>query len=707
MKEWNEEDLRPNKAGRLFALLCICGICVNFALARVASILPFTLYLDTLGTILAAAVGGTFPGIVVGFFTNLLNSVNNTQTAYFGVLNVIIAILAAQFAKRDGFRKIPMLLLAILSFTLIGGGLGSVLTWVLNDFGKNADAALLAADGSSAKLFLQQLRGDLLIDLADKSIVCLLAALILRLLPPGLWELFRFIGLKQAPLSEEMKRAASKRLSRSVSLREKILLAVAAAMLLSALAATGISVLLFHRSTISDHIKLGQGVSSLVSNTLDVGRIDEFIEQGEQAEGYLKTEEQLYRIRESSPDIEYIYVYKILEDGCHVVFDLDTEELKGGEPGDVVPFDESFAPYLPALLAGKPIEPVISNDTYGWLLTVYQPVYDQNGVCQCYAAADISMGQLTQQEIAFFVKVISLYGGFFILILALGLYLAQNRIILPVNTLALAAGAFAYNSETARAESVERLHALDIHTGDEIENLYRALAKTTEDTMRYISDVKEKSETITKMQSGLILVLADMVESRDKCTGDHVRKTAAYTRIILEQMRRDGVYPQILTDDYLSNVVNSAPLHDIGKIQVPDALLNKQGKLTDEEFAQMKTHTTAGRDIIMHAIELVPDAGYLNEAKNLAACHHERWDGRGYPEGLAGEEIPLSARIMAVADVFDALISRRSYKEPFSFEAAISIIREGVGSHFDPQVAGAFLRAEDEVRRVAESFRDQ
>ena len=126
--------------------------------------------------------------------------------------------------------------------------------------------------------------------------------------------------------------------------------------------------------------------------------------------------------------------------------------------------------------------------------------------------------------------------------------------------------------------------------------------------------------------------------------------------------------------------------------------------MTYEEFEIMKTHTTAGEKIIAQAIETMPEADYLEEAKNLAGCHHEKWNGKGYPYGLAGEDIPLSARIMAVADVFDALVSRRCYKEPFSFEKAMSIIEEDTGTHFDPKVADAFLSARDEVRKVAERF---
>ena len=143
-------------------------------------------------------------------------------------------------------------------------------------------------------------------------------------------------------------------------------------------------------------------------------------------------------------------------------------------------------------------------------------------------------------------------------------------------------------------------------------------------------------------------------------------------------------------------------MFDVGKITVSDVILNKPGRLTDEEFRIMQSHTTEGGKIIDKAIAIVDeDSGYLNEAKNLALYHHEKWNGKGYPTGLKGTEIPLSARVMAVADVFDALVSRRSYKEPFTIEKALDIIKEDAGTHFDPLVAKAFLDAEEDVRRIA------
>ena len=204
-----------------------------------------------------------------------------------------------------------------------------------------------------------------------------------------------------------------------------------------------------------------------------------------------------------------------------------------------------------------------------------------------------------------------------------------------------------------------------------------------------------------------IMILADMVENRDENTGAHIRKTAAYVRIILTKMKEMGIHKDVLTDEYIENVVNSAPLHDIGKIQVPDAVLNKPGKLNDMEYEIMKTHTTAGKTVIDQLIKQVPRCAYLQEARYMANYHHEKWDGNGYPEHLSGEDIPLSARVMAVADVFDALVAVRVYKPAMPFEKAMGIIKKDAGTHFDPVIAEAFLNAEEKVRAVTSKIHEK
>lgn len=210
-------------------------------------------------------------------------------------------------------------------------------------------------------------------------------------------------------------------------------------------------------------------------------------------------------------------------------------------------------------------------------------------------------------------------------------------------------------------------------------------------------------ERVSNMQSGMITFMAEVVENRDDNTGGHIRRTAKYVKCIAKELKRQGVYSDILTDKYMNDMVVAAPLHDIGKIHIPDAVLNKPGKLTEEEFEIMKTHTTAGEELLIHAKEELGESGYLNTAVEMAAYHHEWWNGKGYPYGIGGEEIPLCARIMAVADVFDALTSKRCYKSAMPHEKAYAIIREESGTHFDPAVVTAFFAVTEDIEGMGET----
>ena len=678
------------------------GILINVIGARLALFFRLPLFLDSIGTVLAAALGGYMPGIAVGFLTNVLNGLSDFTTAYYSSINVLIAICSAYLAGKGAFRRIPRLLPAALILALIGGGLGSILTWFLygGGIGEGISAPIARSFYESGKLslFLSQLSADLLIDLIDKLFTILIAALVLRLVTRRFSDRFRPAGQGQISTAGPQK-------VRRISLRSKTLFMISASVLLIAVTVSLVSLSLFRRAVVEEKGKMALGIAKTAASVFDQERIEEYLSEGEAAPGYAESEARLSAIRESNDDISYVYVYQIREDGCHVVFDPDTGDTDGEEPGSVVAFDEAFLPYREDLLAGRPLSgPVISDETYGWLLTVYLPVYNDAGECQCYVGTDLSMAALTAAGNVFLVKILSLFFGFFVLVLAIGAYAAEHEIIQPVNQIAAVSAAFAAESDETRKDSLDQIHMLDIQTGDEIENLYHSVRKMSEDTVAYIEDAQKKNEQIAKLQNGLILVLADLVESRDKCTGNHVRNTAAYAKLIMEKMRETGKHTDELTDSYLYEVENGAPLHDVGKIQIPDALLNKPGKLTDAEFAEMKCHTLRGTEIIDRAIGMVSDdsTDYLKEARNLTLYHHERWDGKGYPKGLKGEEIPLSARIMAVADVFDALVARRSYKDGFPFDTAVDIIRKESGTHFDPEVVDAFLLCQDEAREIAE-----
>ena len=204
-------------------------------------------------------------------------------------------------------------------------------------------------------------------------------------------------------------------------------------------------------------------------------------------------------------------------------------------------------------------------------------------------------------------------------------------------------------------------------------------------------EVDDKTRHIVEMHDNLIMSLAMMVESRDNSTGGHIMRTSEGVRILVDEIMSDGKLA--LSPEFCKDVVKAAPMHDLGKIAVDDAVLRKPGRFTDEEFEKMKHHAAEGARVIHEILLHTDDNSFKTVAENVAHYHHERWDGSGYPEGLAGEQIPIEARIMAVADVYDALVSKRVYKEAFDFAKADSIILDGMGTQFDPGLKSAYVKA--------------
>jgi putative two-component system response regulator len=202
--------------------------------------------------------------------------------------------------------------------------------------------------------------------------------------------------------------------------------------------------------------------------------------------------------------------------------------------------------------------------------------------------------------------------------------------------------------------------------------------------------VRERTKQLYELQSGILSVLADMVESRDEVTGGHIERTEYYLELLLNKMLEKGVYSEELKKYDLPVLIMSAQLHDIGKIAISDVILNKPGRLTDEEFNIIKRHTTIGEELINKIEDRTHAADFLENARLFAGYHHEKWNGTGYPYGLAEEKIPLHGRIMAIADVYDALVSERPYKKAFSHKDACDIILNGRGSHFDPVIVDVF-----------------
>ncbi len=277
---------------------------------------------------------------------------------------------------------------------------------------------------------------------------------------------------------------------------------------------------------------------------------------------------------------------------------------------------------------------------------------------------------------------------------------------------------------TAKAEVGDETHGLELGAADYITKpisppILLARVKThlaiklVQDFLRdknafLETEVKKRTQELEAIQDVTVHTLASLAETRDKETGNHIRRTQYYVKLLAEKLRKHPRFSAMLDDDRtIERLFKSAPLHDIGKVGIPDHILLKPGKLEPEEFEVMKSHTTLGRDAIMQAEqELGVTIPFLQFAKEIAYSHQEKWDGSGYPEGLKGESIPVSARLMALADVYDALISKRVYKPAMSTDKAVEIILEGKGKHFDPDVVEAFLGLQGEFQEIATRYAD-
>ncbi len=230
--------------------------------------------------------------------------------------------------------------------------------------------------------------------------------------------------------------------------------------------------------------------------------------------------------------------------------------------------------------------------------------------------------------------------------------------------------------------------------------LISCLATTVIILGAYIHQENPAFNELARYHHEMVMGFATMVESRDNNTGGHIRRTSMYAELLARELRQSGFYKKILTKDYIKNLKMAAPMHDVGKIAIPDAILQKPGKLTDEEYAIMKSHAVHGGQIIKETFANLRNPAYSNMAYEVAMYHHEKWNGKGYPCGLKETQIPLCARIMAVADVFDALSEKRCYRDPMPLDKCFQIIQEGRGTDFDPVIVDVFLASREKIEQV-------
>ncbi len=697
-------------------VIMFIGIGINVLASYLISRFNLPLYFDTIGTIAVAALSGYLYGATTAVATNLCCSFFQPYSLYYTSVSVIIALITSHALHSPRLQKKRFIPIFILVLALVGGGIGTGIQWVLTGGPFYSDvaevASAIAGEGTFGYGFFCVLI-SVGLDLVDKGVSCGIAFLLVHLVPKAARERMWNNSWMQRPMTtEEMKdlkgRIKAKRTQ--MSKRIFIMLTITAGLLVTTQSI--ISMKLYEKSIYQEYSTAAEKASNFIAVSVDGDMVDEYVESGQtialcNRRGYQQTLRTMANACRYMNNLKYMYVYKIEEDGCHIVFDVDPEEQEA-TIGERVTFDDAFLPYKEDLLAGRGIPVMESNDKYGHLLTSYTPIFNSDGKCVAYAGADVSFTDLDEYSNGYMFKVLVILLGFFLLIVSCGLWLTKFFLVRPINAIAYSMDGFGVTEEDQKTldQKVKDFREIRIRTGDEVEFMYDALCRMMTAVAEQMRELRHYTEATAQMQNGLIITMADMVESRDSDTGAHIQKTAAYVKIILEALKKKGYYAEKLTPKYMSDAVISAPLHDVGKINVPDAVLNKAGKLTDEEYNIIKTHTTAGREIIERAIDTVHGENYLKEARNMAAYHHERWDGKGYPEGLHGEVIPLSARVMAVADVFDALTSKRVYKPAFPLEEALRIIKEGSGTQFDPKCVEVFLDSITEVKIVLKKYND-
>jgi len=260
----------------------------------------------------------------------------------------------------------------------------------------------------------------------------------------------------------------------------------------------------------------------------------------------------------------------------------------------------------------------------------------------------------------------------------------------------------------AKHSVIKRKHHKPIHCiglrDDTKQQRYMMLVEEYNDKLE--QEVEAKTEKIRAIQDDITVSMASIVENRDANTGGHVKRTSDVVKVFVDYIRNKNEYEDILDSKMARCIIKAAPLHDFGKIAIPDAILNKNGKFDDEEYAVMKTHSQKGSVIVEQILQSSEDEQFKKVAKNVAHYHHEKWDGHGYPTGIKELEIPFEARVMALADVFDALVSKRVYKEQFSYDKAFTIIGESQGSHFDPKLCKLFMECRPQLEALYDSYED-
>ncbi len=698
--------------GMLRALYVIAAILLNVILGYIAKKLGTPLYWDSIGVISVAAIGGVFPGIITAVMSSLFCMFFRGDALYFVVINIMVAFCVAKYSEKYEFKDIKRIAPFVLMLGFACGVLNAIIQWGIYDGPQNADVdrlVTLLEERLQFPRFFIFILVSISIGILEYSISMILSLLIIKVIPKNIKKKINESGWRQKPLSRrEVKSMTMWGSNVKTPIRKRFTYMMASLTMVLIIVMIWIAVTLYFNIAKQDKIEDARNMAYTIAESLDSRRVGDVFITGESGHEYKEVENVIKRVKRNTIGITKVYVCEMKDYGYRYVVDIGNADEKIYSPGDKVAYEEKVKKYLPDFKEGKEVGPVEFKNNSNKEMSLFCPILDEEGNCSYYVGVDMSLDYMAKNVAQYIFKSMLIILGFFFLIISFTIWVTGYYMVYPINSIASCVDGFIDSGENQELmdEHVKKLRHLNIKTGDEIEKMYYSLCKMAAGMSEQIRDIRHYTDSTAKMQNGLIITMADMVENRDSDTGAHIQKTAAYVRIILDGLKAKGYYIEKLTPKYMADVEMSAPLHDVGKINIPDAVLNKPGKLTDEEYEIMKTHTTMGKIIMEKAISSVRGENYLKEARNMAAYHHERWDGNGYPEKLHGEIIPLSARIMAVADVFDALTSARVYKPAFPLEKALDILREGAGTQFDPKCVEVFMDSLDEVKKVLRKYQD-
>lgn len=443
-----------------------------------------------------------------------------------------------------------------------------------------------------------------------------------------------------------------------------------------------------------DQVDLAGDCAKTAANLLYKAPLNKFLTDGK---------DDLYKVYFSALNVicknfnlKYLYVYipDFKNDKLTMIFDLgeiSKENIKNRDLGAVVPW--KITKVEKDTFYGIDDKKTTETDNkFGHVITKYATVYDDQNKPIALVGVDLSFEKVNSK-----IKTTFLRGLAFIILGLLAIYLVlifylEQVFIKPVMLISSKMNNFI-------KENKPGYEPLKIDSDDELASMADSFNRMAADINSY---VKKLSET----QMETIFSLAKLAQSRDDDTGKHLERVQQYCYVLAEKLSQDSPYSNLIDYTFINNIVSASALHDIGKVGIADAILLKPGRLTPEEFAEMKKHTTIGEQTLQEVHSKFGKNSFIEMGMLIAKYHHERWDGNGYPEGLKGEEIPLAARIMAIADVYDALGTKRVYKDAFPQEKCIEIIKEGSGTQFDSVIVDAFLEVADTFHHIRQELDD-